>query len=51
MKWVDYTKKYGMGYVLSNNLVGVYFNDLSTIINNPCCETNTIIDYITRGLY
>lgn len=30
--WVDYTSKYGLGYMLSNGSVGVYFNDSTKII-------------------
>lgn len=26
-KWVDYSNKYGLGYQLSNNIFGAYFND------------------------
>ena len=26
-KWVDYSSKYGMGYILSNDQFGVNFND------------------------
>jgi len=31
-KWVDYSKKYGLGYQLNNGFVGVYFNDSTKII-------------------
>jgi len=31
-KWVDYSSKYGLGYMLSNGATGVYFNDSSKII-------------------
>eukprot|EP00948_MAST-09A_sp_MAST-9A-sp1_P001428 g1428.t1 len=31
-KWVDYTSKYGLGYLLNDGSVGVYFNDSSKII-------------------
>ena len=34
-KWVDYSSKYGIGYLLSNNLIGVYFNDCTKLIYNP----------------
>lgn len=27
VKWVDYSNKYGLGYQLSNNIFGAYFND------------------------
>lgn len=31
-KWVDYSNKYGLGYLLSNGNIGVYFNDSSKLI-------------------
>jgi polo-like kinase 1 len=31
-KWVDYSNKYGLGYMLSNGCAGVYFNDSTKII-------------------
>jgi len=31
-KWVDYSSKYGLGYLLSNGCTGVYFNDSSKIL-------------------
>lgn len=34
-KWIDYTSKYGLGYVLSNGAVGVFFNDATKIIMDP----------------
>ena len=34
-KWMDYTSKYGLGYVLSNGHVGLYFNDGTKIIYRP----------------
>lgn len=33
-KWVDYSSKYGLGYLLSNGATGVYFNDSSKIVLN-----------------
>ena len=44
-KWVDYSSKYGLGYLLSNGYSGVFFNDSSKIILNP--ETK-IFFYIER---
>ena len=32
-KWVDYSNKYGLGYILSNGQVGIYFNDATKIIS------------------
>jgi polo-like kinase 1 len=34
-KWVDYSSKYGLGYLLSNGSSGVFFNDSSKIICDP----------------
>lgn len=34
-KWVDYSGKYGLGYLLSNGSTGVYFNDSTKIILDP----------------
>jgi hypothetical protein len=31
-KWVDYSSKYGVGYILSNGCTGVYFNDSTKMI-------------------
>ena len=31
-RWVDYTSKYGLGYMLANGSIGVYFNDSTKII-------------------
>ena len=27
LAYVDYSKKYGLGYVINNKMYGVYFND------------------------
>ena len=34
-KWIDYSSKYGLGYILSNGHIGVYFNDSTKIIYKP----------------
>lgn len=34
-KWVDYSSKYGLGYLLSNLATGVFFNDSTKIIIDP----------------
>mmetsp|Transcript_2278 Transcript_2278/g.3626 ORF Transcript_2278/g.3626 Transcript_2278/m.3626 type:complete len:564 (-) Transcript_2278:38-1729(-) len=34
-KWVDYSSKYGLGYLLSNGTTGVFFNDSTKIILGP----------------
>lgn len=33
-KWVDYSSKYGLGYLLSNGATGVYYNDSSKVLLN-----------------
>jgi len=44
-KWVDYSSKYGVGYILSDGSIGVYFNDSTKILLNPEGDR---FDYITR---
>jgi polo-like kinase 1 len=44
-KWVDYSTKYGLGYLLSNGSVGVFFNDCTKIILNGSKE---YFEYIER---
>ena len=46
-KWVDYSSKYGLGYLLSNGFSGVFFNDSSKIILNP---TTSQFNYIERRM-
>ena len=31
-KWIDYSSKYGLGYILNNGNIGVYFNDSTKIL-------------------
>jgi polo-like kinase 1 len=42
-KWVDYSDKYGLGYILSNGNIGVHFNDNTKILSQ-----NTSFFYITK---
>lgn len=44
-KWVDYSSKYGLGYLLSNGSTGVFFNDSTKIILD--LKTN-VFNYIER---
>lgn len=44
-KWVDYTNKYGLGYMLSNGCAGVFFNDSTKIIGDPQGEN---FQYMSR---
>jgi len=34
-KWVDYSSKYGLGYLLSDLATGVFFNDSTKIVIDP----------------
>eukprot|EP00358_Blepharisma_japonicum_P005710 CAMPEP_0202941546 /NCGR_PEP_ID=MMETSP1395-20130829/1677_1 /ASSEMBLY_ACC=CAM_ASM_000871 /TAXON_ID=5961 /ORGANISM="Blepharisma japonicum, Strain Stock R1072" /LENGTH=406 /DNA_ID=CAMNT_0049636871 /DNA_START=447 /DNA_END=1664 /DNA_ORIENTATION=+ len=34
-KWVDYSSKYGLGYLLSNGATGVFFNDATKVMLGP----------------
>lgn len=45
VKWVDYSSKYGVGYILSDGSIGVYFNDSTKIVLTP---EGTQFDYVTR---
>lgn len=45
VEYVDYSSKYGVGYLLSNNTFGVFFNDSTKIIYDPYLET---IEYINK---
>ena len=44
-KWVDYSSKYGLGYLLSNGATGVFFNDSTKIILGP---SGQLFNYIER---
>ncbi|KAJ0395099.1 hypothetical protein ATCC90586_001496 [Pythium insidiosum] len=46
-QWVDYTSKYGMGYVLSDGSAGVYFNDSTKIVSSSDAMT---LEYVARSL-
>ena len=46
-KWVDYSSKYGLGYLLSNGFTGVFFNDSSKIILDPKMSN---FNYIERRM-
>nr|CCA26295.1 protein kinase putative [Albugo laibachii Nc14] len=45
-QWVDYTTKYGLGYILSNGSAGVYFNDSTRIITSTDAQ---FFDYFERS--
>ena len=44
-KFVDFSTKYGLGYMLSNGSYGVHFNDATKIILHP---NHFHFDYIER---
>ena len=44
-KWVDYSNKYGLGYLMSNSCVGVFFNDSTKIISS---STGDFFQYMCR---
>jgi len=44
-KWVDYSSKYGLGYLLSNGVTGVFFNDSTKIILDA---KTTTFEYMER---
>lgn len=50
-KWVDYSHRYGLGYQLSNENTGVYFNDLSSIILAPASPAFTYISSNASDTY
>jgi len=35
VSWVDYSSKYGLGYILSNGCAGVFFNDSTKAVFEP----------------
>ena len=44
-KWVDYSDKYGLGYELCDNSVGVLFNDSTRLLLN---EDGDSLQYIEK---
>lgn len=44
-QWVDYTSKYGMGYMLSNGSAGVYFNDSTKVV---ATRDDAFFEYLER---
>lgn len=47
VKWVDYSNKYGVGYLLSDGSIGVFYNDSTKVILMP---EGSQFDYITRRM-
>lgn len=46
-KWIDYSNKYGVGYILTTDHCGVYFNDNSKIL---LCPDNFTFQYYEKSL-
>jgi polo-like kinase 1 len=45
VQWVDYSSKYGLGYLLSNGCSGVFFNDSTKIVLDP---TGASFEFLQR---
>lgn len=50
-KWVDYTDKYGVGYQLCDNSIGVFFNDVTHLILLADGKTLQYIDRNNEECY
>jgi polo-like kinase 1 len=44
LEYVDYSAKYGVGYLLSDNCFGVFFNDSTKIVYDPENKTFNYLD-------
>lgn len=42
---VDYSAKYGLGYLMSDGSFGVYYNDNTKMVLDP---SNTYIEYLEK---
>lgn len=42
-KWVDYSFKYGLGYILSDHSSGIMFNDKSSILASEGRKTFSVV--------
>lgn len=47
VKWIDYSSKYGIGYLLSNGRMGVYFNDATKMVFSSASNSKSV-DYLFR---
>ena len=47
-KWVDYSSKYGLGYLLSSGIVGIQFNDNTKMISIK--DAPETVEYITKEM-
>ncbi|KAI9203522.1 uncharacterized protein BJ171DRAFT_460358 [Polychytrium aggregatum] len=46
IKWIDYSNKYGLGYMLKDGSVGVHFNDSTSMIMS---SNNVNFDYLHKA--
>lgn len=46
MEWLDYSSKYGLGYLLSNGVVGVCYNDDTKIVSG---KGSAVLFYIEKS--
>lgn len=44
-KWIDYSSKYGLGYLLSDKAAGVFFNDSTKIV---VAQNDSVFYYYER---
>lgn len=42
-KWVDYSSKYGLGFCLSDQTEGTYFNDSVKIVSDEGSKSFSVI--------
>jgi polo-like kinase 1 len=47
VRWIDYSSKYGIGYMLSNGRIGVYFNDATKMVFASNTSSRTV-EYLYR---
>jgi hypothetical protein len=47
-RWVDYSKKYGLGYKLSNGCSGVFFNDATKMLLSTDGDSLCYIERLRR---
>lgn len=48
-KWLDYSARYGVGYMLSNKSIGAIFNDCTRIILSPVGDVFQYISCTSEG--
>ena len=46
-KWIDYSTKYGLSYVLSSGIIGLHFNDNTKMVSS--LTQPEMVEYITKN--